>query len=251
VRDSDLKLVWMNIDNRWYDELGDAWWDNDGPIGPLHEMNPARFGYFKGVIGDLRGLKVLDVGCGGGLLAECFAREGAQVSGIDLSQSSLVAAKRHAETGEIKVDYVGASGDRLPFLDSSFDAVMSSDFLEHVTDLETVVAECSRVLKSSGIFLYDTINRTLRSRVVVVWLFERVMHLIPKHTHDPRMFIKPEELHRAMARHGIRNCETRGLGPERGPFAALKGLAKNRRAGSYVVTDDTAISYVGYGVKAG
>ena len=240
----------MTIDNHWYDELGDAWWDDDGPVGPLHEMNPARFGYFKGVLGDLRGLKVLDVGCGGGLLAECFAREGARVSGIDLSQSSLVAAKRHGGAVETRVDYACASGDRLPFLDSSFDVVMSADFLEHVTDLDAVVAECSRVLKLSGIFLYDTINRTLRSRVVVVWLFEQVMHLIPRHTHDPDMFIKPEELHQAMARHRIINRETRGLAPERGPLAALAGLAKDRRAGPYVVNNDTAISYVGYGVKA-
>jgi 2-polyprenyl-6-hydroxyphenyl methylase/3-demethylubiquinone-9 3-methyltransferase len=213
-------------------------------------MNPARFGYFKEVLGSVRGLRVLDVGCGGGLLAECFAREGALVSGIDLSQSSLVAARRHGEAVEISAGYVCASGDLLPFLDSSFDAVMSADFLEHVTDLDAVICECSRVLKSSGIFLYDTINRTLRSRVVVVWLFERVMRLIPQRTHDPRMFIKPEELHRAMARYGIANCETRGLVPERGPVAALAGLAKNRRAGPYTVTDDTAISYIGYGVKA-
>jgi 2-polyprenyl-6-hydroxyphenyl methylase / 3-demethylubiquinone-9 3-methyltransferase len=241
----------MKIDNDWYDGLGDSWWDSDGPVGPLHEMNPARFGYFKGVLGDLRGLKVLDVGCGGGLLAECFARGGALVSGIDLSQPSLAAACRHIENDCMAIDYVNASGDLLPFLDSTFDAVMSADFLEHVMNLDAVISECSRVLKSSGIFLYDTINRTWRSRVVVVWLFERVMHLIPKRTHDPRMFIKPEDLHQVMARHGIRNCETRGLGPEKGSLRALMGLAKDRRAGSYMVTDDTAISYVGYGVKAG
>jgi 2-polyprenyl-6-hydroxyphenyl methylase / 3-demethylubiquinone-9 3-methyltransferase len=246
-----LKLVGMTIDNDWYDGLGDSWWDSDGPIGPLHEMNPARFGYFRGALGDLRGLKVLDVGCGGGLLAECFAKGGALVSGVDLSQPSLVAARRHIEIEGVKVDYVNASGDSLPFLDSSFDAVVSADFLEHVSDLDAVISECSRVLKSSGVFLYDTINRTWRSQVVVVWLFERVMRLIPKHTHDPRMFIKPESLHEVMARYGIRNRETRGLGPKRGPLRALVGLAMDRRAGSYMVTDDTAISYVGYGVKAG
>jgi 2-polyprenyl-6-hydroxyphenyl methylase/3-demethylubiquinone-9 3-methyltransferase len=241
----------MKIDNRWYDDLGDSWWDSDGPIGPLHEMNPARFGYFKGVLGNLEGLRVLDVGCGGGLLSECFAREGALVYGIDLSQSSLAAARRHGETVGNNIDYVNATGDLLPFPDSSFDAVMSADFLEHVMSLDSVIAECSRVLKTSGIFLYDTINRTIRSRVVVVWLFERVMRLIPRHTHDPRMFIKPEELHRAMARHGIRNRETRGLSPGRGPLAALLRLARNRRTGSYVITGDTAISYLGYGVKSG
>jgi 2-polyprenyl-6-hydroxyphenyl methylase / 3-demethylubiquinone-9 3-methyltransferase len=241
----------MKIDNRWYEGLGDSWWDSEGPIGLLHEINPARFGYFKEALGTLRGLRLLDVGCGGGLLAECFAREGANVSGIDLSLSSLAAARRHGESHEVSIDYVNASGDLLPFRADSFDAVVSADFLEHVPSLEAVVAECARVLKPSGLFLYDTINRTLRSRVVAIWLFERVLRLVPKHTHDPRMFIKPEELHRAMAMNGITNCETRGLGPERGPIGALAGLAMNRRAGSYRITGDTAISYVGYGVKAG
>ncbi|HVG19088.1 MAG TPA: bifunctional 2-polyprenyl-6-hydroxyphenol methylase/3-demethylubiquinol 3-O-methyltransferase UbiG [Blastocatellia bacterium] len=241
----------MKIDNQWYERLGDGWWDSGGPVGLLHEINPARFEYFKQALGTLRGLRLLDVGCGGGLLAERFAREGALVTGVDLSPSSLVAASRHGETRGLAIDYVNASGDLLPFRDSSFDAVVSADFLEHVTGLEAVIAECARVLKPSGLFLYDTINRTLRSRVVAVWLFERVLRLIPRHTHDPLMFIKPDELHRAMARNGISNCETRGLSPARGPVAALAGLAMNRRAGSYKITEDTAISYVGYGVKAG
>jgi 2-polyprenyl-6-hydroxyphenyl methylase/3-demethylubiquinone-9 3-methyltransferase len=195
-------------------------------------------------------LRLLDIGCGGGLLAECFAREGAIVRGVDLSLSSLVAAGRHGDAGGVSIDYVNASGDSLPFRDSSFDAVVSADFLEHVPSLETVIAECARVLKPSGLFLYDTINRTLRSRVVAVWLFERVLRLIPRHTHDPSMFIKPGELHRLMARYGITNRETRGLSPERGPLAALASLTKNRSVGSYRITGDTTISYVGYGVKA-
>lgn len=240
----------MKIDNQWYERLGDRWWDSEGPVGLLHEINPARFQYFKEALGSLRGLRLLDVGCGGGLLAECFAREGAIVRGVDLSLSSLVAAKRHSEIAGTSIDYVNASGDLLPFRDSSFDAVVSADFLEHVSTLETVIAECARVLKPSGLFLYDTINRTLRSRLVAVWLFERIMHLIPRHTHDPRMFIKPEELHLAMARNGISNCDTRGLGPGCGALAALVDLAKNRRAGPFRITEDTAISYVGYGVKA-
>ncbi|HEX8088585.1 MAG TPA: bifunctional 2-polyprenyl-6-hydroxyphenol methylase/3-demethylubiquinol 3-O-methyltransferase UbiG [Blastocatellia bacterium] len=240
----------MKIDNQWYERLGDRWWDGQGPMGLLHEINPARFAYFKGALGAMRGLSVLDVGCGGGLLAECFAREGALVSGVDLSPSSLAAARRHCERHGLMIDYVNASGESLPFRDSSFNAVVTADFLEHVPNLETVIGECARVLKPAGLFLYDTINRTLRSRVVAVWLFEHVLRLIPEHTHDPRMFIKPEELHRAMARSGISNRETRGLGPKHGPLAALACLAKNRRAGPYAITEDTAISYVGYGVKA-
>ncbi|HXG95013.1 MAG TPA: bifunctional 2-polyprenyl-6-hydroxyphenol methylase/3-demethylubiquinol 3-O-methyltransferase UbiG [Blastocatellia bacterium] len=237
------------IDNQWYDELGDAWWDEEGAVGPLHEINPARFDYFKSVLGRLEGLQVLDVGCGGGLLSECFARAGAQVSGIDLSHSSLVAAARHSRANGLSIDYVNASGGRLPFLDSSFDAVVAADFLEHVSDLNSVIAECARLLKPSGIFLYDTINRTLKARVVAVWFMEQVLGVIPRRTHDPRLFIKPAELHQAMARHGLVNCETHGLSPARGKLAAFVSLIRRGRTGPFRITDDTAISYVGYSRK--
>jgi 2-polyprenyl-6-hydroxyphenyl methylase/3-demethylubiquinone-9 3-methyltransferase len=238
----------MAIDNRWYDELGDGWWDREGPAGPLHSINPARFDYFKGVAGGLRGAKVLDVGCGGGILAESFAREGALVTGVDLSRASLAAANRHSLSGGLRINYANAAGESLPLLDSSFDIVVSADFLEHVSTLDPVIRECARVLKTQGLFLYDTINRTLRSRVVAVWLFERVLGLIPRRTHDPNMFIKPAELHSAMSRHGLSNRETRGLGPRGGKVRALADFIKNRRV-DFGVTDDSAISYVGYGVK--
>ena len=245
-----LRLVKMAIDNQWYDELGDKWWDRDGLVGPLHYINPARFGYFKNVAGDLRGAKVLEVGCGGGILAESFAREGALVTGVDLSHSSLGAARRHGASSRLYIDYANAAGESLPFLDSTFDVVASADFLEHVSSLDSVVRECSRVLKPSGLFLYDTINRTLRSRIVAIWLFERIIRVIPRHAHDPNMFIKPAELCEVMSRHGIRNRETRGLGPKGSLLSALAGFMNHRRV-EFGVTNDTAISYVGYAVKAG
>ena len=240
----------MAINNQWYDELGDSWWDSEGLAGPLHCINPARFDYFKSVAGNLQCVKVLDVGCGGGILAESFAREGALVTGVDLSRASLAAAKRHSLSSQLPIDYANSVGESLPLLDSSFDIVVSADCLEHVSNLDSVIRECARVLKPSGLFLYDTINRTLRSRIVAVWLFERVLGLIPKRTHDPNMFIKPEELYSVMSRHGISNCETRGLGPQGSPVSALLGFIKNRHV-AFRVTDDTAISYVGYGVKVG
>jgi 2-polyprenyl-6-hydroxyphenyl methylase / 3-demethylubiquinone-9 3-methyltransferase len=240
----------MAIDNQWYNELGDKWWDRDGLVGPLHYINPARFGYFKNVTGNLQGVKVLEVGCGGGILAESFAREGALVTGVDLSRSSLAAARRHSASGKMYIDYANAGGESLPFLDSSFDVVVSADFLEHVSNLDSVVEECSRVLKPSGLFLYDTINRTLRSRIVAIWLFERIIRVIPRHAHDPNMFIKPAELREVMSRHGIRNRETRGLGPKGSMLSALVGFLNHSQV-AFGITNDTGISYVGYGIKAG
>jgi 2-polyprenyl-6-hydroxyphenyl methylase/3-demethylubiquinone-9 3-methyltransferase len=238
------------IDNLWYDRLGDAWWDERGPLGLLHEMNPARFDYFQSVVGSLSGLKVLDVGCGGGILTERFAQAGALVTGVDLSHSSLAAASRHSKASKLQIDYVNARGEMLPFLSSSFDAVVSSDFLEHVIELDAVISECARVLRPGGLFLYDTINRTLLSRAMVIWLIERALGLVPKRTHDARMFIKPSELHQAMARHGISNCETRGLVPKSGRVATLLSLIKKGSAGGFTITSNTAVSYVGYGIKS-
>jgi 2-polyprenyl-6-hydroxyphenyl methylase/3-demethylubiquinone-9 3-methyltransferase len=219
----------MSIDNYWYDDLGDRWWDPHGPVGLLHELNSARFEYFKNVLGDLDRLSILDVGCGGGLLAESFARQGARVTGIDLSRESLFAARRHARAAEITIDYVNANAESFPFTDSLFDAVVSSDFLEHVFDLDRVISESARVMKPSGLFMYETINRTLISRMVGIYLFERVLKLVPPHTHDPSMFIKPEELHEVMARHNLINRES--------------------SAGPFHITDDTSVSYIGYAVK--
>lgn len=243
-------LTVMAIDNQWYDDLGDKWWDPEGPVSLLQSINPARFDYFKSVAGDLNGARVLDVGCGGGILAESFAREGALVTGVDLSHPSLSAARRHSKSSGLAIDYADSAGERLPFLDSSFDMVVSADFLEHVSSLDRVIQECSRVLKPSGLFLYDTINRTLRARVVAVWVLERALRLIPKRTHDPSMFIKPSELHLVMSRYDISNRETRGLGPRGSLFTALADFIRKSKV-EFAVTDDTAISYVGYGVKAG
>ena len=243
-------IIPVSIDNSWYDELGDRWWDPHGPVGLLHDLNAARFGYFKKVLGRLEGLRLLDVGCGGGLLAERFAREGASVTGIDLSRESLFAARRHARAGVVEIDYVNANAESFPFLDSAFDAVVSTDFLEHVTDLDRVVSESARVLKPSGLFLYETINRTITSRVVGIYLFERVLKLIPERTHDASMFIKPAELHRVMARHNLVNRETRGVSPVANRLGALAGLIKRGSAGPLHISNDLSLSYIGHGVKA-
>jgi 2-polyprenyl-6-hydroxyphenyl methylase / 3-demethylubiquinone-9 3-methyltransferase len=239
----------MTIDNRWYDDLGDRWWDPKGPVAPLHDLNPARFAYFEKAAGKLEGARVLDVGCGGGILADNFARAGALVTGVDLSHASLVSAERHSRDSSLEIDFVNARGESIPFVGSSFDIVVTSDFLEHAHDLDGIIGECARVLRPGGLFMYETINRTLRARVVAVWLLERMLRLIPENTHDARMFIKPKTLHELMDRHGIRNRDTRGVGPEAGPGRALVGFIRRGSAGPFKITDDTSIAYIGFGNK--
>lgn len=238
----------MTIDNDWYDDLGKRWWDSGGVVRTLHEMNPARFSYFRSVLGSLSGLAVLDVGCGGGILAESFTRGGAIVFGLDRSHSSLQAAREHLRGSQSA--WINGIGDQLPFSDSCFDVVVAADFLEHVTDLRRVIGECARVLKPRGYFLFDTINRTWQSRLVAIWLFERLFRIIPKNTHDPGLFIKPRELCELMAESGLEPGDVKGLTPRGGVCQTFWSLLRTGRVGEFRISDSKLVSYIGYGVRS-
>ncbi len=240
----------MPVDNEWYHDLGDAWWDPEGVVGPLHEINPVRVEYFCGVLGDLTGQRLLEIGCGGGLMAEEYAKRGASVTAVDRSAASIVIATRHARESGLKIDYAPSVGERLPFANCSFDAVLSADTLEHVDDVDLVVSEAARVLRPGGRFVYDTVNRTWKSRLLLVWLPQNVFHIAPPDTHEYARFIKPDDLQTVMARHGLQNCETRGLALKRNPIAAGISFARTRKLGGFQLGDDTSMSYVGYAEKA-
>jgi len=240
----------MPVDNEWYHDLGDAWWDPEGVVGPLHEINPVRVEYFCGVLGDLTGQQILEIGCGGGLMTEAYAQQGASVTAVDRSAASIAIAARHARGSGLQIAYAPSVGERLPFSDSCFDAVVSADTLEHVQDVELVVSEAARVLRPGGRFVYDTVNRTWKSRLLLVWLPQNVFHIAPPDTHEYARFIRPEELQAVMARHGLENCETRGLALKQNPLSAGISFARTRKLGGFEIGDDTGMSYVGYAEKA-
>lgn len=246
----------VTIDNRYYDDIGDAWWQTrEGPVAGLHAMNPARAGYFEKALSrgreSLQGMHVLDVGCGGGILAEELARRGADVTGIDMSVSSLAAANRHASamSPRLAVRYAACDALALPFADASFDAIVSSDFLEHVPDLGRCVREMARVLRPGGVLAFDTINRTFLAWVIVIGVMEVLVRRIPRHTHDRRLFVKPSELAAALTAAGLTLVETRGLSPEGNPFANLVRVARGFDL-RFAVTADEKVSYLGYAVRA-
>jgi 2-polyprenyl-6-hydroxyphenyl methylase / 3-demethylubiquinone-9 3-methyltransferase len=254
------------VDNAVYDRMAGTWWDEAGFLHTLAALNPVRFGYMRRVIVEElglapAGLQVLDIGCGGGLLAEEFARLGCNVTGVDPSEESLAAARTHAAGQGLAIGYRRALGEALPFGEASFDVVYCCDVLEHVHDLPQVIAETARVLRPGGTYLYDTINRTLRSRLVMITLLQewRWTALMPPGLHDWKMFIRPAELRRELERHGLVPGGVTGLKPRVNPLRSIRALRRRRRGLlSYAAavremdlgeSPDTSVSYIGYARK--
>ena len=197
-----------------YDTLAESWWQTGSKLHMLARMNPARFAYFDPIVRHWQGLRVLDLGCGGGLTTACLAQRGATVVGMDLSRASLHVASCHTR-GHSHPESVFACGraESLPFADASFDIVWCTDVLEHLSDLPAAIAQIARVLKPGGLFLYDTINRTWLSRPLVIWFWEYLAGLAPRGTHDWRLFIRPQELYRLLTQHNMQCGAIRGMLP--------------------------------------
>lgn len=218
-----------------YDREADHWWRSVGPFATLRHLNPPRLRFFDRIVPSWTGLRVLDLGCGGGLTAEVLAGRGATVVGVDRSLPSLRVARRHAPV-DLAIGYAGGDAGALALADGSVDVVMCVDVLEHVASVPRVVAECARVLKPGGWLLFDTINRTWLARLVVVWLLERVVGTIPRGTHDWRMFITPTEMRAHLSAAGFADPIVRGF-----------DVVGRRRDGALDVhfNDNTAITYIG------
>ena len=196
-----------------YDDVAEQWWSNEIRwVRTLKNMVPARLKWFERHI-DWRGKSVLDLGCAGGFMAEALATRGAVVTGIDPAANAINAATRHAILTKKDIRYDVGIGEALPYEDASFDAVVCVDVLEHVSDVQQVLCETARVLKPGGTFLFDTINRNSLARFAVVTMGEDVLRLLPKGTHDPDMFIKPNELEIIIENAGLEVGQQSGLGP--------------------------------------
>jgi 2-polyprenyl-6-hydroxyphenyl methylase / 3-demethylubiquinone-9 3-methyltransferase len=219
-----------------YDREAAHWWAASGPFATLRRLNPPRFRFFDRFISRWSGLRVLDLGCGGGFTAEILASRGARVVGVDRSCPSLGVGRRHAAANGLTIGFAAGDALALPLADRSVDVVVCVDVLEHVPSVPQVLAECARVLKPRGWLLFDTINRTWLARAVVVWLLERVVHVIPRGTHDWRMFVTPAEMHAHLGTAGFSDLTLRGF-----------DVVGRRRDGALEVhfNDNTAITYIG------
>lgn len=214
------------VDNTIYDRIPGSWWSDESFMALLrHAVNPPRFDYFRNVLRQLGrspvGLRVLDVGCGGGLLAEEFAVLGCEVTGIDQSVPTIDAARAHAAQGGLDIRYVAGDAAHLAFDDGRFDVVCCCDVLEHVDDVGRVVAEIARVLRPGGVFFFDTINRTWQSKLLAIKLAQDwwPTRLVPRGVHVWDKFIRPRELARHLSACGMPAAEFVGLSLAASPGA--------------------------------
>jgi 2-polyprenyl-6-hydroxyphenyl methylase / 3-demethylubiquinone-9 3-methyltransferase len=257
----------MPVNNGFYDQPGDIWWNENEPLHAIRTaLNPARLEYFTSAfaargIGPAGQLAV-DVGCGGGLLAEEVARLGARVIGVDPSRNSLATARAHAEAADAVIDYRPGSGEHLPLDDASADIVYCVDVLEHVDNIDDVLRETARVLKPGGLYLYDTINRTRLSKLVMIKLAQDwpATAVLPRGLHDWSQFITPAEMRAALGRHGLHDHDITGMSPGAAPPALLR-LARQLKKGrisygefgrrmSLVLSTDLRVSYIGHATSA-
>lgn len=191
--------------------LAHRWWDPQGEFRPLHELNPLRLAWIDG-LAPLAGKRVLDVGCGGGILSEAMARLGASVTGIDLSEKPLKVAELHLLESDLAVTYLRTSAEehaeRTP---ASFDVVTCMELLEHVPDPSSTIAACAKHLKPGGRVFFATINRNPKAYLFAVIGAEYLLRMLPRGTHDYARFIKPSELARWCRDAGLRTVELKGM----------------------------------------
>jgi len=224
----------LNADPAELEKFGDLahrWWDPNSEFKPLHDINPLRLDWIDHHVG-LAGKRVLDVGCGGGLLSEGMAVRGADVTGIDLSEKPLGVAKLHLlESGE-KVDYRKIAVEQLAEeMPGAFDAVTCMEMLEHVPNPSSIVSACARLVKPGGQVFFSTLNRNPKSYLFAVVGAEYVLKMLPKGTHDYAKFIKPSEL--------ARWAKMAGLEPDE-----LIGMSYNPFNQQYTLGPDTSVNYL-------
>ena len=259
----------MPVDNELYNHLSNTWWDENEALGILRSwFGPVRFGYFQQILIEERrldpqGKTVLDVGCGGGLLAEEFARLNCRVTGIDPSEASLAIARQHAQQSGLDVTYQAGVGEHLPFADKSFDIIVCCDVLEHVHSIEQVIKEIARVLTPEGIFFYDTINRTMFTWLVYIKIIQEweITSFMPANLHNWHQFIKPHELIACMQKYHLHNQDMKGMSPHTHPVHTLNMFLKQKRGKitlgevgkrmKFQASRDLSASYMGYATKNG
>ncbi|MFZ2314791.1 MAG: bifunctional 2-polyprenyl-6-hydroxyphenol methylase/3-demethylubiquinol 3-O-methyltransferase UbiG [Gammaproteobacteria bacterium] len=216
--------------------LAAHWWDSTGELKTLHQINPLRLNYISEKV-DLAGKKVIDIGCGGGILTEGMAKLGADVTGIDLNQSVIDVAKLHQHESGTKVEYIYIAAETIADERAGqYDVVTCLEMLEHVPDPAAIVKAAAKLVKPGGHLIFSTLNRTAKSYLFAILGAEYILRLLPKNTHDYAKFIRPSELN-SWSLAAL-------LTPQE-----MKGIAYNPLTQTFKLTDDIAVNYLFYATK--
>ena len=211
--------------------LAHKWWDPTSEFKPLHEINPLRLNFIKSSV-NLKGKKVLDVGCGGGILSESLANEGADVTGIDQGDKVIQIAKLHANESGVKVKYKHINIERFyKNTDERFDVITCLEMLEHVPDPNSIINTCSKLLKPGGKIFFSTINKNLKAFLFAIVGAEYILNLLPKGTHEYKKFIKPSQLQAWVSGNDL-------------SFDSIIGMTYNPITQKYKLSQDTSVNYI-------
>ena len=224
-----------------FSSLAEEWWDVKGKFKPLHMFNPIRIEYITQMIrkhfkisdkkiNPFKELKILDIGCGGGLISEPMARLGANVTGIDASEKNIKIAKIHSKENNLEINYINSSPERLKEKEE-FDIILNLEIIEHVEDVNLYIDSCSKLLKKGGLMFTATLNRTVVSYIKAIVGAEYILRWLPIGTHDWNKFIRPEELEKKLSNANFKTKEIKGL--EFNPF--------NRK---WKKTDNLSVNYI-------
>jgi len=228
-----------------FTKIADEWWDPEGKFKPLHKFNPARIKYIKRNIIDhfknnkkinpLNGLKILDIGCGGGLLSEPFSRLGAEVTGIDASDKNIKVAKIHAKESNLKINYICSTPEKLN-TNKKFDVVLNMEVVEHVEDLDFFMKQSAKFLKKNGLMFVATLNKTLKSYVFAIIGAEYILRWLPIGTHDWEKFVEPSKLIGIGSKHRLK-------------INLVDGMKYNPISDEWNLSKDKSVNYISKFIK--
>ena len=228
-----------------FSKMADEWWDPEGKFKPLHKFNPTRIKYLKENIvynfklknksKPLSGIKILDIGCGGGLLSEPMSRMGANVTGIDASDKNIKIAKLHSKKNKLKINYLCSSPEKLK-ITKKFDVILNMEIVEHVEDIDFFLKSCSKLLKKNGLMFVATINKTLKSYIFAIVGAEYVLRWLPIGTHEWEKFVKPEDLKKILMKYDL-------------SLNKLEGMNFNIIKDEWSISKDLSVNYIAKFVK--
>jgi len=227
-----------------FSAMADSWWDENGPFKPLHSLTPLRVKFIKDQIDEhwqsqslsaqqkpLEGIRILDIGCGGGLLSEPLARMGAQVVGADASAKNIAIAKIHSENTGLSIDYRNVTAEELVISEPAFDVVCALEIIEHVADVPAFVKSCSQLIKPGGLIMVSTLNRTAASFLMAIVGAEYVMRWLPRGTHDWKSFLRPSEVADMLSENGLK-------------LKIVQGMHFTPWTGEWSLSDKTPVNYI-------